>query len=131
MFQAASPNIANGKICGDPSPLFGVVDFNKSCLEAQRKALTLSGRPVYYRRCSACRFLFTGVFDDWSPEIIAQTFAASRDSLSILDYGSGNGLLARLFEKNGMGLVSLTDLVHMAFRRLPAFASHLAGVRKG
>ena len=33
--------------------------------------------------------------------------------------------LAILFERNGMGLVSLTDLVHMAFRKLPAFATHL------
>jgi Methyltransferase domain len=107
-------------------------------------------------------------------KVIAQTFAASRDALSILDYGGGNGLLARaladedillfftltqpthfdelglrwwyvgprnghvslysrrslaiLFEKSGMRLVSLSDLVHMAFRKLPAFASHLAGV---
>jgi len=33
--------------------------------------------------------------------------------------------LSILFEKNGMGLISLTDLIHVAFRKLPAFASHL------
>ncbi len=250
MFQAASPNLGNCKICGGPSPLFGVVDFNKSCLEAHGKTLSLSGKPVYYRRCGSCGFLFTDAFDDWSPEAflkhiynndyavvdpdyaaarpvnnakaIAQTFGASRDVLSILDYRGGNGLLARalaeegfqattydplttfsarpqgrfdlitcfevmehlpfpertvadigrlladegillfstltqpanfdelglrwwyvgprnghvslysrralaiLFEKNGMGLMSLSDLVHMAFRKLPACASHLA-----
>ena len=38
--------------------------------------------------------------------------------------------LAILFEKCGMVLVSLTDLVHMAFRKLQAFASHLAGARR-
>jgi hypothetical protein len=31
-----------------------------------------------------------------------------------------------LFEKNGLGLVSLSDLVHMAFRKIPAFAPYLA-----
>jgi SAM-dependent methyltransferase len=114
---------------GGPSPLFGVVDFHKSCVEAQGKRLDLSGRPIYYRRCSACGFLFTDEFDDWSTEaflkhiynsdyvvvdpdyagarparnakVVAETFRASRESLSILDYGGGNGLLARLLQENG------------------------------
>ena len=38
--------------------------------------------------------------------------------------------LTILFEKNGMGLISISDLVHMAFRKLPAFASHLAGANR-
>jgi SAM-dependent methyltransferase len=253
MFPAANPNPLACKICGGPSPLYGVVDFHKSCLEAQGKLLSLSGTPIYYRRCRECAFVFTEAFDDWSPEaflehiynneyafvdpdyvearpmnnakIIAQTFRASREALSILDYGGGNGLLARalaaegfhattydpltaysahpqgpfdlitcfevmehlpfpdrtvadisrllaeegvllfstltqpanfdelglrwwyvgprnghvsiysrrslavLFEKSGMGLVSISDLVHMAFRKLPAFASHLTGAK--
>jgi len=33
--------------------------------------------------------------------------------------------LAMLFEKNGLQLVSFSELVHMAFRKLPAFAAHL------
>jgi len=237
------------KICGGSSPLYGVVDFQKSCPELQGQSLALSGTPVYYRRCGDCGFLFTTAFDDWSSEaflkyiynneyvlvdpdyvegrpinnakVVAQTFHASRESLSILDYGGGNGLLTRtlavqgfrastydplteftarpqgrfdlitcfevmehvpspaqivadiasllndegallfttltqpavfdqlglrwwyvaprnghislysrraltiLFEKNGMSLMSLTDLVHFAFRKLPAFAAHL------
>jgi SAM-dependent methyltransferase len=242
----------NCKICGAPSPLFGVVDFHKSCLEAQGKRLQLSGKPVYYRRCTVCEFLFAEAFDDWSVDaflkhiynedysvvdphyaavratcnakVVAETFQSSQDNLSILDYGGGNGVLARalteagfrattydpftvfsarpegpfdlitcfevlehspfpdrtvsdmsrllanegiilcstltqpsnldelglrwwyagprnghvslysrraltiLFQKHGLGLVSLSDLVHLAFRKLPAFAStHLAG----
>ena len=35
--------------------------------------------------------------------------------------------LTILVQKHGLGLVSLSDLVHLAFRRLPSFASHLAG----
>jgi methyltransferase family protein len=250
MITVGNPQSSSCKICGGPSPLFGVVDFHKSCLEAQGKSLRLSGKPVYYRRCTACEFLFADEFDDWSTEaflkhiynddysivdpdyaavrpignakVIAQTFQSSREALSILDYGGGNGALARsltqsgftaiaydpftafsarppgrfdlitcfevmehspfpdrtvsdmsclladegiiffstltqpsnfdelglrwwyvgprnghvslysrrsltiLFQKHGLGLVSLSDLVHMAFRRLPAFASHLA-----
>jgi SAM-dependent methyltransferase len=249
MFMIVNPASCGCKICGGASPLFGVVDFHKTCLEAQGKSLSLSGKPVYYRRCSGCGFLFTDEFDDWSTEaflehiynhdyaivdpdyaaarptsnatVIAKTFQSSRDTLSILDYGGGNGVLARLlseqgfnattydpfttfstppqgrfdlitcfevlehspfpdrtvsdmsrfladdglilfstltqpsnfddlglrwwyvgprnghvslysrraltilFQKNGLGLVSLSDLVHMAFRKLPAFAAHL------
>ena len=36
------------KVCGAPSPLDGVVDFNKSCSEAQGTLLPLRGMPVYY-----------------------------------------------------------------------------------
>jgi Methyltransferase domain len=129
MLLAADPNPCNCKVCGGPSPLFGVVDFHKSCIEAQGKTLTLSGKPIYYRRCISCEFLFTDAFDDWSPEaflkhiynddytivdpdytaarpvnnakVIAQTFQSSRNSLSILDYGGGNGLLARALTEQG------------------------------
>jgi hypothetical protein len=129
LLPVADPNSRACKICGGPSPLHGVVDFHKSCIEAQGKALSLSGTPVYYRRCRACGFLFTEVFDDWSTEaflkhiynqdytivdpdylsarpennarVVAQTFQSSRDALSILDYGGGNGLLARCLTENG------------------------------
>ena len=101
------------KVCGCPSPLFGVVDFNKSCIEAQGRRLSLSGIPIYYRRCPTCRFVFTDAFDTWSeqaflkhiynenyvvvdpdfvevrPSLNAQAiglaFAASRSEIRILD----------------------------------------------
>jgi|SRR3984893_17413219 len=129
MFMAVNPQPRDCKICGGCSPLFGVVDFHKSCIEAQGKCLNLSGKPIYYRRCTACGFLFTDEFDDWSSEaflkyiynndyavvdpdyvaarptnnakLIEQAFQASRDTLSILDYGGGNGLLAQLLEEHG------------------------------
>ena len=249
MFTIVNPNPSGCKICGSPSPLFGVVDFHKSCIEAQGKILNLSGKPIYYRRCTACAFTFTDEFDDWSTEaflahiynheyalvdpdyvfarptnnakVVAETFLVSRNSLTILDFGGGNGLLAStlvqngfnattydpfsgfterprgpfnlitcfevmehspfpsrtvsemsrlladegliffstltqpanfdeirlqwwyasprnghfslysqraltlLFQQNGLQLRSLTDLVHVAFRKLPAFAAHL------
>jgi hypothetical protein len=54
------------KICGGAAELYGVVDFHKSCAEADGVRLRLSGVPVYYRRCATCEFLFTDAFDDWS-----------------------------------------------------------------
>jgi len=56
------------KICGGAAPLYGVVDFNKSCEEANGLKLSLAGVPVYYRRCANCHFVFTDAFDDWGAD---------------------------------------------------------------
>ncbi len=56
------------KICGAPASLYGIADFNKSCEEQRGKKLPLSGAPIYYRRCGACKFIFTEAFDRWSPQ---------------------------------------------------------------
>jgi SAM-dependent methyltransferase len=117
------------KVCGCPSPLFGVVDFHKSCIEAQGRRLSLSGIPIYYRRCTTCRFVFTDAFDTWSEQAfleyiynenyvvvdpdfvevrpslnakaIGLAFAASRSTIRILDYGGGNGRMAELLREQG------------------------------
>jgi len=117
------------KVCQGPSPLFGVIDFHKSCIEAQGKRLALSGSPIYYRRCSLCSFTFTTAFDTWThadfhqqiynddyivvdpdfvelrptqnAKVLAETFQASRTSIDILDYGGGSGLTAGLLRKQG------------------------------
>src|ERR1700730_1855273 len=119
MFTIVDPQPAACKICDGPSPLFGVVDFNKSCIEDQGRILNLAGKPIYYRRCAVCGFTFTDEFDDWSTEaflahiyndeyvlvdpdyvearpannakIIAATFPASRHFISMLDFAGGNG----------------------------------------
>ena len=129
MLNIINPQPTACKICGGASPLFGAVDFHKSCIEAQGKCLNVSGKPIYYRRCNACSFLFTEALDDWSAEafvkyiynddyvlvdpdyvavrptnnsgVIAKAFDAARGELSILDYGGGSGLLARLLEERG------------------------------
>src|SRR4051812_18217113 len=64
--RAVSPEARSCKICGGAAHLFGVVDFNRSCEELRGKYLAASGAPIYYRRCTACNFLFTDLFDDWS-----------------------------------------------------------------
>src|SRR5580692_5710694 len=129
MLTVVNPQLRECKICSRPSPLFGVVDFHKSCIEAQGRCLNISGKPVYYRRCTGCGFLFTEQFDDWSVEaflkyiynqdykivdpdymevrpannakVIERAFAGSRGTISILDYGGGNGLLAARLKENG------------------------------
>jgi SAM-dependent methyltransferase len=125
----ADPQPAACKVCGAASPLYGVVDFHKSCIEAQGRRLAISGRPIYYRRCQRCGFLFTTAFDQWNfdafrqniynddygvvdPDyvevrpvgnaaMIASTFAEARSSITILDYGGGSGLLAKRLQEQG------------------------------
>jgi hypothetical protein len=126
---AVDPRPVICKVCGGASPLYGVVDFHKSCIEAQGRRLAISGRPVYYQRCQHCGFMFTTAFDRWDfdafrrniynddyvivdPDyvevrpagnagMIATTFAETRSSMTILDYGGGSGLLATRLREQG------------------------------
>jgi hypothetical protein len=144
MLTIVDPNPCSCKICGNPSPLFGVVDFHKSCIEAQGKILDLSGKPIYYRRCTVCGFAFTREFDDWSTQaflthiynhdyilvdpdyvaarptsnakVVAEIFLASRNDLSILDFGGGSGLLARTLEQNGFHATTYDPFSSLAKR---------------
>jgi hypothetical protein len=68
----AVPHSVECKVCQGPSLLFGVVDFHKSCIEAQGRRLAISGCPVYYRRCQHCAFTFTNAFDHWTGEAFLQ-----------------------------------------------------------
>ena len=129
MFMVVNPEPRNCKICSGPSPLFGVIDFHKSCIEAQGRRFAPSGYPVYYRRCSVCSFAFTTAFDTWTyadfhqqiynedyikvdpnfvevrpttnAQVMADTFQGSRTSIHILDYGGGSGLTADLLRRQG------------------------------
>lgn len=117
------------KICGGASPLFGVVDFHKSCEELRGKFLPLSGVPIYYRRCGTCGFLFSDSFDNWSPQefgtyiynagyemvdpdyarvrpdanaqMLIRAFERSKGTLRVLDYGGGNGAFAAALRAGG------------------------------
>ena len=117
------------KVCHGPSPLFGVVDFHKSCMESRGMRASPSGCPVYYRRCQGCGFVFTDAFDGWAPEefkrriyneeyilvdpdfaelrpaanarMVGESFRAWLDSIRILDYGGGTGVLAERLRGEG------------------------------
>ena len=117
------------KICGGESPLFGVVDFHKSCIEVQNKRTSLSGIPIYYRRCKGCGFLFTDAFDDWSVEdfrthiyntdyqfvdpeyldtrpignagVVEKFWGELKDKIRVLDFGAGNDVMCATLRANG------------------------------
>jgi SAM-dependent methyltransferase len=106
------------KICGGQAELYGVVDFHKSCEEVRGIRFTLSGVPIYYYRCSDCKFVFTEAFDNWSTEqfkaniyneqyklvdpdyetvrpcvnaeFVAQNWGPIKAQTRVLDYGGGN-----------------------------------------
>lgn len=130
MEQIADPAPVACKICAAPSPLYGVVDFHKSCIEAQGRRLALSGYPVYFRRCMGCGFAFTTAFDGWTQEefcqriynedyiqvdpdfvetrprqnaeLISKNFRVGPGPRQVLDYGGGSGLLSELLCAMGM-----------------------------
>jgi SAM-dependent methyltransferase len=135
------------KICGGASLLFGVVDFHKSCEEPNGLRLSLSGVPVYYRRCANCRFVFTDAFDDWSPdqfkthiynddygmvdpdykterprsnaEVVAQLWGEHRKNTRVLDFGGGNGALCTALRENGFPVAEAFDPMVPEFARRP------------
>jgi SAM-dependent methyltransferase len=143
-----SPEPRPCKICAAPAPLYGVIDFSRSCEAARGLHLPLVGVPVYYRRCGACGFLFSDSFDDWTdadfrrhiynddyitvdPDyaetrpsatagLVAQLFGASKASLRVLDYGGGNGKLAELLRADGFSVVETYDPFTPDYARPPA-----------
>lgn len=144
--RVADPRPIPCKVCGEPSPLFGVVDFHKSCIEAQGRRLAYSGYPIYYRRCPQCAFTFTTAFDTWdwddfraniynndyivvdpdfaevrpagSAALIAKTFAEAKGSIRILDYGGGNGVFAARLRDAGFSATTYDPF--SGFNELPA-----------
>ncbi|MGO9438391.1 MAG: class I SAM-dependent methyltransferase [Terracidiphilus sp.] len=134
------------KVCGSPSPLYGVVDFHKSCIEAQGRRLALSGCPVYYARCQRCAFIFTTTFDSWdlaafreriyndeyvvvdpdfvelrpsgNAKLVAASFPGAQNSISILDYGGGEGVFSARLRDQGFSAATYDPF--SSFNQLPA-----------
>ena len=135
------------KICGGAAPLYGVVDFNKSCEEANGLKLSLAGVPVYYRRCANCHFVFTDAFDDWSAdqfkthiynddyrmvdpdykttrprgnaEVVARLWGEHRKDTRVLDYGGGNGEFCTVLRESGFPVAETFDPMVPEFSRRP------------
>lgn len=127
------------KVCAGPAPLHGPVDFNRSCEVARGVYLPLLGEEVWYYRCQGCGFLFTDHFDAWDgprwreqiynddyakidPDGASGQRASANARLvcdlahqigtsSILDYGGGDGTLARLLVTRGFDAYSI-DAFH-------------------
>lgn len=135
------------KICDEPAPLYGVVDFHRCCEIPGGKRLPLSGIPVYYRRCEACGFLFTDAFDGWSeaefkahiynadylaidPDytekrplsnagVVEQLFGAHKAELRVLDYGGGNDVLCSALRATGFPVAATYDPFVADYARRP------------
>ncbi len=135
------------KCCGANSSIFGVVDFNKNCEARRQSPLPLSGIPIFYHRCTRCGLIFTVAFDGFTDQqfldvIYNEQYALvdpeyaefrprgnaefiksqlSRDkSISILDYGGGNGRLASLLRADGFSKVETYDPFVQEFSARPA-----------
>jgi 2-polyprenyl-6-hydroxyphenyl methylase/3-demethylubiquinone-9 3-methyltransferase len=124
------------KCCGATALPYGVVDFHKNCEIYRREVLGISGVPIYYYRCPACRFIFTTAFDDftkddflryvynddyllvdpdylgerarWNADLLVHLFSGTRPG-RILDYGGGNGALADHLRAAGFPAVETFD----------------------
>jgi 2-polyprenyl-6-hydroxyphenyl methylase/3-demethylubiquinone-9 3-methyltransferase len=125
------------KICGGDAPVCGAVDFNRNCEIPGGVTLPPLGLPVVHRRCTACGFLFTDAFDDWSeadfkthiynagyikvdPEYaqarpranadaVLQLFGARRTDLHVLDFGGGNDVLCSALRDAGVPVAVTYD----------------------
>jgi 2-polyprenyl-6-hydroxyphenyl methylase/3-demethylubiquinone-9 3-methyltransferase len=116
------------KCCGGAASLLGAVDANRSCHDrSNAPVFPPSGRNIAYHACGTCGFVFTQDFDALSeaemgaaiynddyvrvdpdfvearPRFIAEALAKSlgpfRESVAALDFGGGQGLLARLMQE--------------------------------
>lgn len=131
------PHVIPCKVCGADSPLHGAVDFNKSCEMRRGIFLPLRGWPIWYHRCSACGFLFTAQFDDWSPEdwrrevynaaygevdpdyadgsraranvALVLDIGRKLGVRGVMDYGGGDGKLGEALSGHGFELVASCD----------------------
>lgn len=114
------------KVCSKGASLYGVRDLNASCND-EEKPMPLLGVPVWYYQCDHCKLIFTRKMDDWAEaefnDHIYNKFYYKVDpdymferpvrnasflhelldnkSLTLLDYGGGNGKTAELLREVG------------------------------
>jgi SAM-dependent methyltransferase len=135
--RRATTEPAPCKICRGVALLYGVVDFNRNCEIPDGIKLALSGTPIYYRRCSECKFLFTDAFDDWSIEqfkahiyneeyklidpgycslrpranadVVARLWGAIKTETRVLDFGGGNDVFCTALRDAGFPVAVTFD----------------------
>lgn len=149
--ELAARTLAGGKTlckcCGGLAPLFGDVDFNKGCEDADGSPLPPSGLRVPYYRCGDCGFLFTRFCDHWTYDefqahiynedypivdhdfmsLRAETWIRSLGAflgkafprLSVLDWGGGTGRLAEGLRAKGIPRAETWDPFNPAFQAEP------------
>jgi len=113
-------------VCGAASVYLDALDFNKSCLDLDFVQSTL----VPYYLCENCKFCFAPIFHEWSEEMFSKHIYndqylkfdpeyisirplrnahrllkifkdTNKSTIAHLDYGGGNGVLSKTFQKHG------------------------------
>jgi SAM-dependent methyltransferase len=135
------------KICRQPAPLYGVVDFNRCCTIPGGITLPAVGVNVAYRRCKDCGFLFTDAFDDWSqtdfktniyndgyhavdPDyaetrprnnaaLVHRLFGPDKVRRRLLDYGGGNDVLCSTLRAAGFAAATTYDPFVPEYAQVP------------
>lgn len=126
----SSPQVC--PVCGESHPEhLGAKDFGVSCNDFFSHGRTYPdyGALVHYFRCTACQFVFTPAFDNWTVEqiqqhiynddymlsdppfaserpeanaaMLSQMFLRDRAYLRFIDYGAGMGLTAQALRDKG------------------------------
>lgn len=127
------------RICGSSARLHDVVDFNKSCREAEGVYLPLAGLPVYYVLCDRCGFCCADEMCSWTlgefgarvyndayvtvdpdyvsarptanAEFLTNLLGGGAAELHHLDFGGGHGLLSDLLRDAGWTSTSYDPFV--------------------
>jgi SAM-dependent methyltransferase len=147
VLRPAHPGAGPCKVCGAPALPFGEADFNRSCMEPRAATLPPLGIAVPFRRCTACGFLFTECFDDWTAadfkraiynddyirldpdyaerrprenaSMVIRHLYEDRARLRVLDYGGGTGLLARYLRDAGFACAETFEPFNPQYARRP------------
>jgi SAM-dependent methyltransferase len=126
-------------VCDGRCALLDSVDFNKSCEELRGKFLPRSGLAVSYVMCEDCGYSFAPQICRWSRDefaqeiyndeyravdpdweevrprnnaaVLLQAFGNRAPAIRHLDYGGGNGLLARMLSGAGWNSLSYDPYV--------------------
>ncbi len=140
MVEYQKPAAVDCPVCRAPTEILDVVDFNKSCIEQGGAYLELSGKPIYYNRCTDCGFVLAPEMWGWSHEdfhryvynddygvvdpgyldsrprenaqLLDNLFPAAREGVDHLDYGSGAGVLSGLLSERGWRSAGYDPFIH-------------------
>ena len=126
-------------VCGSTSHVLDSVDINKSCEDGKGAAVPYFGVSVDYRLCDGCGFCFCPEIAAWSIEqfasriynehyvrvdpdyervrplgnfaMLKQMFGKVGKRIKHLDYGGGNGLMAKTLKGSGWKSTSYDPFV--------------------
>jgi hypothetical protein len=137
------------KICGNVADFFEVCDLATHCGGPANGPQNPLGVPVDYFRCGACGFLFSCFGDNWTVEewrtriyneeyfrvydpgyaehrprvvadMVAKLFPDQRQTISVLDFGGGQGAMCRFLRQGGFTDAHSYDPIAQPDEPMPA-----------